>query len=31
MRTSAFTKEVGLGLHLQTHSRGKGVMGRFFY
>lgn len=30
MRTSAF-KEVGLGLHLQTHSRGKGVMGRFFY
>lgn len=29
MRISALAKEVGLGLHLQTHPREKGVMGRF--
>lgn len=29
MRTSTLAKEVGLGLHLQTHSREKGALGRF--
>lgn len=29
MRTPALANEVPLGLHLQMHSRAKGVMGRF--